>query len=331
MQLQHVEHGRRLAIVNEPFLSIIEPYETCYDIALAAIAQGKRLTQLLQEGVSSVQMDYDLIYQGDSDWRLLPAFDHPYDPLHCMLSGTGLTHKASAENRQKMHMAQQSSVETDSMKMYRWGEEGGKVPPGQIGVQPEWFYKGNGTSLRAHGAALSVPNYADDGGEEPEVAGVYIIDERGRPWRIGFCTANEFSDHQMEKKNYLYLAPSKIRNCAIGPELVIDIDFDDIIGKVGIIRETESMWRRTIKTGEKNMAHSLSNLEYHHFKYANHRQPGQVHIHFFGADAFSFGEGWVLQDGDMMEVQWEGLGRPLKNYLVVDEGEEHMVSVQTMR
>ena len=135
----------------------------------------------------------------------------------------------------------------------------------------------------------------------------------------------------MEKKNYLYLAPSKIRNCAIGPELVIDIDFDDIIGKVGIIRETESMWRRTIKTGEKNMAHSLSNLEYHHFKYANHRQPGQVHIHFFGADAFSFGEGWVLQDGDMMEVQWEGLGRPLKNYLVVDEGEEHMVSVQTMR
>ena len=151
MQLQHVEHGRRLAIVNEPFLSIIEPYETCYDIALAAIAQGKRLTQLLQEGVSSVQMDYDLIYQGDSDWRLLPAFDHPYDPLHCMLSGTGLTHKASAENRQKMHMAQQSSVETDSMKMYRWGEEGGKVPPGQIGVQPEWFYKGNGTSLRADG------------------------------------------------------------------------------------------------------------------------------------------------------------------------------------
>ncbi len=52
------------------------------------------------------------------------------------------------------------------------------------------------------------------------------------------------------------------------------------------------------------MAHSLANLEYHHFKYANHRVPGQAHVHFYGADAFSFGEDVRLQDGDRMEVRW---------------------------
>lgn len=90
------------------------------------------------------------------------------------------------------------------------------------------------------------------------------------------------------------------------------------------------MWCWIIKIGEKNMVYSLSNLEYYYFKYVNYRQLGQVYIYFFGVDVFSFGEGWVLQDGDMMEVQWEGLGRFFKNYLVVDEGEEYMVSVQIM-
>jgi hypothetical protein len=29
---------------------------------------------------------------------------------------------------------------TDSMKMFKLGLEGGKPVPGQIGVEPEWFY-----------------------------------------------------------------------------------------------------------------------------------------------------------------------------------------------
>src|SRR5207244_12831064 len=34
-----------------------------------------------------------------------------------------------------------------------------------------------------------------------------------------------------------------------------------------------------------------SNMEHHHFKFDSHKRPGDVHVHFFGADAFSFGEG----------------------------------------
>ena len=135
----------------------------------------------------------------------------------------------------------------------------------------------------------------------------------GTPFRVGFATSNEFSDHVMERRNYLYLAPSKLRNCSIGPELVIASEFKNIQGTVQVMRADKVIWAQEIQSGEDNIVHSLGNLEYHHFKYANHRQPGMVNIHFMGADAFSFGAGLQLQDGDLMEVNWEGMGRPLQN------------------
>ena len=44
-------------------------------------------------------------------------------------------------------------------------------------------------------------------------------DPDGKPWRLGFALGNEYSDHVTERQNYLYLAHSKLRACAIGPEL----------------------------------------------------------------------------------------------------------------
>ena len=84
---------------------------------------------------------------------------------------------------------------TDSMRMFRWGMEGGRPAPECVGIPPEWFYKGTGTILRAHNEPLDVPSYAEDGGEEAEIAGVYVIAGEGRPYRIGFATGNEFSDY----------------------------------------------------------------------------------------------------------------------------------------
>ena len=159
-----------------------------------------------------------------------------------------------------------------------------------IGAQPEWFYKGNGYILRGHNDTLHVPPYADDGGDEAEIAGCYVIDWSGAPRRVGLAMGNEFSDHVMERKNYLYLAPSKLRQCAIGPELVIDPEFQNIKGIARIERDGQEIWRKELATGEDNMCHSLANMEHHHFKYSAHRQPGDTHVHFFGAGAFSFGQ-----------------------------------------
>jgi hypothetical protein len=134
----------------------------------------------------------------------------------------------------------------------------------------------------------------------------------------------------MERRNYLYLAPSKIRHCAIGPELVIGETFDELVGKVQILRSGQTIWSKEIRTGEVNMAHSLSNLEYHHFKYENHRQPGLAHIHFFGADAFSFGEGITLKDGDEMHVSWERMGRALKNTIHINNNAPALIPIKPL-
>lgn len=330
VQLIHPDRGRKVALVQEPKLQLIEGYVSVYDMAKAAIEKKVKLGDLVQKNGSSEHLDYEDIYIGKSDWKLLPSFDHPTDVAKCMLAGTGLTHKASAENRQKMHAAASEEELTDSMKIYLWGVEGGHPKKDEIGVQPEWFYKGNGSILKAHDDILETPCYGDDGGEEPEIAGVYVTDANGMPWRVGFTVANEFSDHVMERKNYLYLAPSKIRNCAIGPELVLTDAFEELTGTVSVARNGKTLWQQDIKTGQKNMCHSLANLEYHHFKYANHCVPGLAHIHFFGADAFSFGEGVSLRDGDQMQVFWKGMGRPLKNTLSIVQEKEKGISIRSL-
>ena len=307
--------GRRaVAIVDGDTLRVLTSYASVYDLALTAIRRERPLTELALQAASGATLDYRAIHAGNSEWRLLCPFDHPTDPAHVMVSGTGLTHKVSAENRAAMHRGANVPV-TDSMRMYRLGKEGGRPAAGAIGVQPEWFYKGNGSALRAHLEELVIPPYADDGGEEAEIAGAYLIADDAMPCRVGFMPGNEFSDHEMEKQNYLYLAHSKLRACALGPELVVGEDgiFNDLAGTVAVERQGAAVWKAAVYTGEANMCHTLANLEHHHFKYEAHRRPGDVHIHFFGADAFSFGEGIQLQDGDFMEIEFPALGRPLRN------------------
>jgi hypothetical protein len=228
-----------------------------------------------------------------------------------------------------MHASTEADL-TDSMKMFRWGIEGGRPAPGSIGTAPEWFYKGTGTALREHGEALEVPAYAGDGGEEAEVAGLYLIAADAQPRRIGMACGNEFSDHVFEKTNYLNLAASKLRTCALGPELVLDPDFNSVPVEVKLERAGNLLWRKAFRTGENEMCHCLANIEHHHFKYAAHRRPGDVHIHFFGTDCLSFSDGIHLQDGDVMQVSIEGFGRPLRNPVRVAGARPELISVKAL-
>src|SRR5262249_29843632 len=134
----------------------------------------------------------------------------------------------------------------------------------------------------------------------------------------------EFSDHSFEKKNYLYLASSKLMTCAIGPELVTDPDFSDVAGDVSIERGGQILLSKPIPPRDAGPSPTLENLEPHHFKHAGHRHPGDVHIHFFGASAFSFGEGLKLENGDIMQVRFDGFGRPLRNPLAIDRSPEKL-------
>ncbi len=320
---------RRVALVEEPHLRVLDGCSSVYELAKSAISAGSKLSDLAHERQTRELMDYDLVYSGKSEWRLLPPIDHPEEPARCMLSGTGLTHLGSARDRQSMHAVATDKM-TDSMKMFRWGQEGGRPEAGRIGIAPEWFYKGTGTTLRAHGQPLEIPSYAEDGGEEAEVAGIYIVGPNGTPYRVGMAGGNEFSDHRFEKKNYLNLAGSKLRTCALGPEVVLDPQFSSVGVTAEIEREGKILWSGRFRTGENEMCHSLRNLEHHHFKFEAHRRPGDVHVHFFGTDCLSFGAGIRLQDGDMIQVSFEGFGRPLCNPVHVAKPESAPIEAASL-
>jgi hypothetical protein len=214
-----------------------------------------------------------------------------------------------------MHAKAHSAEASDSMKMFRMGIEGGRTSSTGPGVQPEWFYKGDGRSLVAPEAPLASPQFALDGGEEPELAGIYLIGADGTPFRLGFALANEFSDHIMERQNYLYLAHSKLRPASIGPELLLGELPKDIHGKARIWRGGQAVWEKAFLTGEDNMSHDIRNLEHHHFKYELFRQPGDVHVHFFGTATLSFSDGVKAQNGDVFEIEAAPFGLTLRNPL----------------
>jgi len=323
--------SRRVAIVEEPKLRCLVEVQSVYELALRSFANSGSLSAEASSLATGEVLDYDAVYAGRSDWHLLAPIDVPGAPSRLIVAGTGLTHLGSAKDRQAMHLAdtakaqaangeaaKPAEVMTDSMRMFQWGVEGGRPKEGEIGIAPEWFYKGTGAMVRAPFAPLPVPPYAEDGGEEAELAGIYIVGDDGLPYRIGMAAGNEFSDHKFEKRNYLNLAGSKLRMCSLGPELVVGAEFDAVAGEARIERAGKTIWSKAVATGEQNMCHSLANLEHHHFKFEGHRQPGDVHVHFFGAHSLSFGDGVELEDGDWMEVRYDGFGRALRNPIQVE-------------
>ena len=283
---------------------------TTRELALAALAEDVGLAEAAGRRCGAA-VDLDA---ADREGRFLAPIGHP-DPAHCLLTGTGLTHLGSAEGRDRMHRPAAGEATTDSMRMFQMGVAGGKPAKGEVGVQPEWFFKGDGSMLVGSGAALPSPTFALDGGEEPEIAGIYLIDDDGQPRRLGFALANEFSDHITERGNYLWLAHSKLRHAALGPELLIGALPDDIRGTSRIRRDGSMLWERPFVTGEANMSHSLANLEHHHFKYALFRRPGDIHVHFFGTATLSFSDGVRTAPGDVFEIAAPPFRWPLRNAL----------------
>jgi hypothetical protein len=328
---------RRVALVDEPRLRIIDGASSIYELATLAAETGDALSGLAEGRANGHALDYDEVYAGRGPWRLLPPIDHPVDPARCVVSGTGLTHFGSARDRNAMHTSPlggpsgaQPAELTDSLKMFQAGVAGGRPAPGEVGIAPEWFYKGVGTMLRGHGDALVVPRFAEGGGEEAEIAGVYVIGADGTPCRVGLVTGNEFSDHRFERRNYLNLAGSKLRSSAIGPELALAPSFDAVPGEVWIERLGERIWTRAVASGEAEMSHSLRNIEHHHFKFDAHRRPGDVHVHYFGAHSLSFGEGITLDDGDVVCIRFDGFGRPLRNTIRVEPAGDQPVDVRPL-
>jgi hypothetical protein len=293
--------------------ALVKGASSVRELALEALAKGATLAETV--AAHGLGEAVDLAAEAERGTLLAPIH-HP-DPAHLHLTGTGLTHLGSASTRSAMHAKANADDATDSMKMFRMGLEDGK-PAGLPGVQPEWFYKGNGVHVVAPGQPLLSPAFALDGGEEPEIAGIYVVGEDGAPARVGWALANEFSDHVTERINYLYLAHSKLRPASFGPEILVGELPQDIRGESRIRRKGEVIWQKPFLSGEANMSHSFANLEHHHFKYPLFCQPGDVHVHMFGTATLSFADQVKAEPGDVFEIEAPDFGLALRNPLAID-------------
>ena len=197
---------------------------------------------------------------------------------------------------------------TDSMRMFQLGLEGGKTrAAGQIGVQPEWFYKGDGSCIVATGAAAGVaalrPRRRRGGGDRRPVR-----DRRRRrrrcawasPWATSSPTTS-WSARTTSTWRTPSCAPARSGRSCWSATLP-----PSIAARVRVLRDGNELWAAEFLTGEANMSHTLANLEHHHFKYAIFRRPGDVHCHFFGAAVLSFSAGVKAQRGRCVRDQRAG-------------------------
>lgn len=310
--LQRVAPSRAVIAATDTAAHIVPGVDSIRALALRAIDAGHSIADEVAALGQGEAVDIAALLDAGA---IGSPIDHE-DPAHVILTGTGLTHLGSAEGRDKMHRAAaEAATQTDSMRMFLEGVEGGKPAEGQVGQQPEWFFKGDGTQMVAPGGDFAMPHFAQDGGEEPELAGIYLIGEDGTPYRLGLALANEFSDHVTERHNYLWLAHSKLRQAALGPELLVGTPPEHIEGASRIIRDGEILWEKPFLSGEGNMSHSFANLEHHHFKYDLFRRAGDVHVHFFGTATLSFSDGIVPQEGDVFEIIAAPFTLPVRNPL----------------
>lgn len=330
LQFLDAQQVRRVGVVSPAHQTIraVANSATVRELALSAYRNKAKLADMVTAQLSDDLFSYQQLL---AEKRLLPPLDHP-DPAHCLVTGTGLTHLGSAQSRDAMHAKLTADPEnlSDSMKMFKLGLEGGKPSDGKIGVAPEWFYKGDGSCLVAPEQSIELPAFAEDGGEESEVVGLYVIADDGTPLRVGFALGNEYSDHKLERQNYLYLAHSKLRQCSFGPELLIGALPDHVEGSSRIVRNNEVIWSSDWLSGEANMSHTIANLEHHHFKYAQFRRPGDVHVHYFGAAVLSCLSGSVAAPGDVFEVAAPVFGAPLRNPLLASAAENVLVTVNAL-
>lgn len=329
VQFSTEDGQRKVAIVADDgdTLLPLTGVTSTYELALRAIALQVPLATLAAGIQQEAPVDYGAAL---AEGRVLPPLNHP-EPARFLVTGTGLTHTGSATARHRMHEVAHGpdAHESDSMKIYRMGLLGGKPGDGRIGIQPEWFFKGVGTCIVPPGAPLELPGFALAGAEEAEIVGLYIVDPDGEPRRIGFALGNDFSDHVTEGKNYLYLAHSKLRNCSIGPELLVGKLPQEVRGRTRIIRDGAIVWDEEFLSGESHMSHSIANLEHYHFRYPMFRRPGDLHAYFFGADAMSYASNVKTEAGDEFEISSPTFGKPLRNRMVAGTAET-LVSVRPL-
>jgi hypothetical protein len=228
--------GRRTGVVEGDFIRLLGEARSVYSLAQSALAAGIPLAEAAAADAGSELAGYDEIYAGVRRGASCPRSITRLEPARCMVSGTGLSHIRSASNRQAMHAAGEQI--TDSMRMYQWGVEAA----GRAGSRRSLA----GVVLQGHGVCLCARTASRSrfrplrrmAREEPEIAGIYLIDSEGTLRRIGMAAGNEFSDH-VSRSELSLPGGLQVTHLRLGPELAVAPEFGLVRGEVAIERAGE--------------------------------------------------------------------------------------------
>ena len=290
-------------------------WDTVYDLAAEAIAEGRSLAELVAEQLTTERWI-------SPAWRPKAAC--------CRLWTTRATGAHAGHRHRAVASGLGRGARQDAPRPGRGGDA--HRQHAHVQARARGRQAGSGAGRRAAGMVLqgrrlgSSPRRASPWRARPSrstaarsrrSSGLYLIGADTQPWRVGFALGNEFSDHVTEKQNYLYLAHSKLRACSIGPELLVGDLPRDLRGTSRIRRGGAVVWEKPFLSGEGNMCHSIENLERHHFKYPAvpppRRRPRTLLRHL---DAELLGR---VQDAARRRVRDRdgAFGRPLRNALAL--------------
>ncbi len=142
------------------------------------------------------------------------------------------------------------------MRMFRMGLEGGKPTDGEIGVQPEWFYKGDGSCLVGPGEPADLARLRAGRGRGAG-ARRHLSDRPGRHAVPSRLLPVERVLRPRDRARQLPVARhSKLRQASLGPELLVGALPDHVEGTSRIRRDDELVFDKPFLSGEaKHVAH----------------------------------------------------------------------------
>jgi hypothetical protein len=114
---------RRVRLVDEPHVRLLDGCSSTYELAQIAIGVLKKLSEVAHQRRQSDKLDCELIYTGRSEWQMLPAID----PLQVSSLLPYLRHWIT------MHAT--VTEDLDRMKMFPWGVEGGRLLMNPVRVE----------------------------------------------------------------------------------------------------------------------------------------------------------------------------------------------------
>ncbi|MET9778407.1 FAH family protein [Streptomyces sp. NPDC006367] len=181
--------------------------------------------------------------------------------------------------------------------------------------QPNWFFKGLGTSLKLPGEPLSVPGDAVAVTEEAEIVLVYVDEEDGTSRYLGHTFGNDLTDIGRFKEHAGHLSYAKLCDAAVAPWLHLGPPPRSVTGSVTVDRHGTPAWKGTFTTGTDALHYDLDTMMRRLFAHHSLHHPGRTHYVYIGADRSSFHAGFRLQDGDRLTLDFASHGVTVSNPL----------------